>query len=382
MSEKLGLSTTTAVDFQPDGRSSMPSKGHFWTIYDPPDDMAFDLMRLPSEVRLIVYAYAMPNNEYISPVRSAWRAQPLRPPPKPQNFRDKLRWILYATAVPRRLRSLAMPIQEVQYHASNLLIRIDRPQERFMYQPKLSDARAMSLPALLRSNRQLRKEALPVYFASNTFVLDVGSCYKAYRESLAWIRATDSDGLAAIRTMIIVGDVICLDLDVSRFDQETQLGLPLAVFADFTATAPGAVGFHVREPGSNPKTTARRRWNDGIAVTEKYTRAWSSRRHLESANPHAELTLMLKKIHRTITRPRLAEFHWFERGKLIFELVVLPAGILCSLVALRGSGTCWMPNPFVVWMLVYNLVTWHMELSRPAKFAWLWFWAQFLGIVD
>ncbi|KAK5721853.1 hypothetical protein LTR15_006446 [Elasticomyces elasticus] len=271
MSEKLGLSTTTAVDFQPDGRSSMPSKGHFWTIYDPPDDMAFDLMRLPSEVRLIVYAYAMPNNEYISPVRSAWRAQPLRPPPKPQNFRDKLRWILYATAVPRRLRSLAMPIQEVQYHASNLLIRIDRPQERFMYQPKLSDARAMSLPALLRSNRQLRKEALPVYFASNTFVLDVGSCYKAYRESLAWLRATDSDGLAAIRTMIIVGDVICLDLDVSRFDQETQLGLPLAVFADFTATAPGAVGVHVREPGSNPKTTARRRWNDGIAVTEKST---------------------------------------------------------------------------------------------------------------
>ncbi|KAK4918023.1 hypothetical protein LTR49_014161 [Elasticomyces elasticus] len=323
MSERLSFSTMSAISLHPDLTFAvLPASLKTIVKFGPLQGSdRFDLMRLPPELRLIVYAYAMPSGEGLFPVQSSKQIQLLVKTPVQGKLRVALEW-LYVHTVPMQLRSLFTTIQEAQGHASNLLIRLDKDHTESVYEPYFADTKPMSFPPLLRANRQIRKEALAVYFANNVFVLDVGSCYKAYCESLAWVRITDSDGMAAMRNIVIVGQVICLDPEKTSSDQEKQIGLPFAVEVDFNAAAldtitaytwatepvtDGAARQRVEDTitaytwATEPVTdgAARQRVEDAIAVISKFAQCWRSRRRLEAVDPRAELSIMLKKHNQT-----------------------------------------------------------------------------------
>ncbi|KAK5714279.1 hypothetical protein LTR17_017285 [Elasticomyces elasticus] len=270
MYERLSFSTTTVIDIHPEEKSIMPSRSHFWTVKNPQDDITFDLMRLPSEVRLIIYAYAMPNDEYISPIRSIQRTQQ---PPQLQHFHDNvlraLRY-LYAITVPKQLRSLAMTLSDVQVHASELLVRMDKSFSAAGADSSFTNTVAMTMPALLQTSHVVRTEALPVYFASNTFVLDVQSSYKAYCESLAWLRAMDPHGLAGMVRIVIVGQILCLGVKNARFEQDDD-GLPFAIVARFAA-AQDAVHVHRWVGTDSHHSPSLRRLEKAVIVVQQHIR--------------------------------------------------------------------------------------------------------------
>ncbi|KAK4959831.1 hypothetical protein LTR10_002719 [Elasticomyces elasticus] len=370
MSERLSFSTMSAISLHPDLTfavlpASLKTIVKFGPVQGPD---RFDLMRLPPELRLIVFAYAMPSGEGFFPVQSRKQTQLLVKTPVQGKLRVALEW-LYVHTVPMQLRSLFTTLQEAQGHASNLLIRLDKDHTESVYEPYFADTKPMSLPPLLRANRQIRKEALPVYFADNIFVFDVGSCYKAYCESLAWVWSTDSNGRAAMRNIVIVGQVICLDPEKTSSDQEKQIGLPFAMEVDLTAAAPDTIIAYTwaREP--NTDGAARHRVEDAIAVISKFAQCWRSRRHLEGVDPRAELSVMLKKVHCSITRPRFSELDKTSQILLLVGVVLIPSTIFRTTLAFFRPCASW-------WWRVVSVITFAFMVRaaseafvKPSNFA-------------
>ncbi|KAK3648920.1 hypothetical protein LTR22_013145 [Elasticomyces elasticus] len=79
--------------------------------------------------------------------------------------------------------------------------------------PSMPTHEQAKIPALLHASAVIRAETLPLYFALNTFILDLGVIMSQSRRTLQWLRAMDSYAISSMRRLTIVGMVACAKLD-------------------------------------------------------------------------------------------------------------------------------------------------------------------------
>jgi len=128
------------------------------------------LLRLPPELRKIIYELALPRIEYIAPF----------------------------THDPSSIETA--PDDETYYFAKH----------RGLMQ--IHALHPFKMPSLLQACRLLRLEALPMSYGHNVFLLVLYNvCGERYKRSLAWLKSTSARGVASIRHFIILAGVeVCL----------------------------------------------------------------------------------------------------------------------------------------------------------------------------
>ena len=129
------------------------------------------LLRLPAELRKRIYAYAMLSDEAVDLRQSILPVDPLPPGPLTVEYWDKR-----CEEADRRWQA-------------------SRKQLRFLQQQ----------PALARTCKLIRAEALPIFYGETTFLTNIG-LHKVSDVTIAWLSAIGPDNRTMMKRLYVVGD--------------------------------------------------------------------------------------------------------------------------------------------------------------------------------
>ncbi|KAK5714285.1 hypothetical protein LTR17_017291 [Elasticomyces elasticus] len=83
-------------------------------------------------------------------------------------------------------------------------------------------AEPITIPALLATCRLIRNDTLPVFYGTNIFVLRMGN-KKDFRDTLAWLQSLDQRAVASIVKLVVAGSTAC---ERHEYSHSFEMSLP------------------------------------------------------------------------------------------------------------------------------------------------------------
>ncbi|KAK3648929.1 hypothetical protein LTR56_003787 [Elasticomyces elasticus] len=162
----------------------------------------------------------------------------------------------------------------------------------------LSCFRPIAVPALLATSRTIRNEALPMFYGNNTFNLGLGedlsgSDEKQFRSTLAWLESTDPRGIASMTTLSVTGATKCVsEKHVHVFAAEVDLVRPEPLVETEKLFVEGL--------SVCPRAAARIRF--ATKVAREYA-LWRAAKDMPNGRAKVELVGVMRKAHRGLHPP-------------------------------------------------------------------------------
>ncbi|KAK5699489.1 hypothetical protein LTR97_005617 [Elasticomyces elasticus] len=290
-------------------------------VSTPPSDITSAFMRLPPELRLNIYDYAVPATLQLTDATLSTHGE---------DATNGKQWLLA-----RILRLLRQTIssESAPGHVTYLLGGVSRDFGSELGMESLFRELPGGLPALSRTSRSVRNEVLKHYFGRNTFVIDVNRP----RYTLVWLRAMSPEDLGNMRRLLVIGKV-------ERYDEAFRNSTPrtrllFAIKVDLAA-AGHALSIHKWSEGGPNTEDANCRLDKAASIIEDFTRRWNFTQ-ASPADRKAGLISMLKKARYTIATPRFGLLPLRDQAYLLLEYAWFPvmlAWFFLNTMALLSSS--------------------------------------------
>ncbi|KAK5737132.1 hypothetical protein LTR17_006915 [Elasticomyces elasticus] len=209
---------------------------------------------------------------------------------------------------------------------------------------------AVQFVPLLATCRLIRGEALPIFFGTNNFMLELGdnsgNHKEKFRDTLRWLQSIDSRGITNLARLVFLGRLNC------GWEKHSHI---FKMQMSFVPSESGQATCYDYSnlPESCPAAAARAR--SAKELLQEYAVLWDATR-VEGSGEEARVALLetVKGVHE-----RLLLSWWDRKGVRILDVLAVSAGMGLGYLCVVGLGyLCVVAGmvPLVRWLeSVYGL---------------------------